>query len=110
MQHDPTVFAEVLAVPDWSSSLSNQARQFPLALDQRQRDQVTPIEVEKIENVVDEPLALAGLERRLQSGKSCDAVLLDDDLPVDQGGAGGKTGDGDGDVGKPAGPIESLAG
>ena len=67
--------------------------------------------MEKIEDVIDEALALPCLQRRLQLGKTRNAFLvLDHDLAVDQRRLRGQLGDGGGDVRKFFGPIETLAG
>src|SRR6516225_7488149 len=91
--------------------LFHQPRQFGFALDQRQNGQIAPIDMEKIEDVINEALALACLQRRLQRGKARNAVFfLDDDLAVNQRRARRKLGDGGGDVRKFFVPIEALAG
>ena len=67
--------------------------------------------MKKIEDVIEEALALSGFERRLQSRKYRNAArILDHHLAVDQRGAGRELGDGGRDVGKFAGPVEALAG
>ena len=67
--------------------------------------------MEEIEDVIDEALALAGFERRLQSRKAGDAAgILDHHFAVDERSARRELGDGLGDVGEFAGPVEALAG
>jgi hypothetical protein len=65
--------------------------------------------MKQIEHVIDEALALAALERRLQLRKAGNSVLvLDDYLTVDQRRARGKLGDGGGGVRKFFAPLEAL--
>src|SRR6516225_11411545 len=89
----------------------DQLCQFGLALDQRHGGQIASIEMEKIEDIVNEALALPCLQRGLQLGKIRNAFLvLDHDLAVDQRRMRGQLGNGGGDVGKFLAPIEALAG
>src|SRR5260370_16701778 len=75
---------EMFAVFDRTAlRLFHQPRQFGFALDQRQGSQIAPIDMEKIEDVIGEALALAGLQRRLHRGKTRDPVFcLPNHLPV----------------------------
>src|SRR5262249_39408087 len=86
-------------------------RQFGFALDQRQGGQIASIEMEKIEDIINEALALPCLQRGLQLGKTRNAFLvLDHDLAVDQRRVRRQLGNGRGDVWKFFAPIEPLAG
>src|SRR5262249_26696069 len=103
---------EVFAVSDRTAlRLSHQPRQFDFALDQRQGGQIASIEMEKIEDIIDEALALARLQRRLQLGKTRNAFLvLDHDLAFDQLPPRRQPGKGCGVVWKFFVPIEAFAG
>src|SRR5262249_53882313 len=108
--HHGSGIIEMLAVLD-RSALPDQSCQFRLAFDERQVGEIAPIEVEEIEHVIDEAVALSRLERGLQRRKAGDpALVLDHDLAVEQRRVGGKRGDGMGDVGKFFVPMEALAG
>src|SRR5262249_16810787 len=65
--------------------------------------------MKQIEDVVDEGIALAGLERRLQPGETGNALVgLDHDLAVDQRRARRELGDRRRDIGEFARPLETL--
>ncbi len=53
------------------SLAAEQGLQRGLALGERQRRQVRAVEMHEIEHVIDEALALAGLQRILQRRKNC---------------------------------------
>src|SRR5215467_11497256 len=101
----------MLAVPDRPASLADEAGQFRLALGQQQTREIAAVEMQEIEDIIDEAMAVARLERRLQTREAGATVLvLDHDLAVEQRGTRRKVGDGVGNVRKPLGPVQALAG
>src|SRR6185503_8680884 len=112
LQHRRARFLEVVAVSDRAiARLAGEALQFGLALDQGQFGEIAAIEMKEIEDVIQEALALSGLERGLQSRKTRNAARIKDHhLAVDERGARRQLGDRRGDVGELAGPVQTLAG
>src|SRR5882757_880907 len=92
-------------------SFPDKARELGLARDERQAREIAAVAMKEIEDVIDEPLALARFERRLQPREGGNAVrVLDHDLAIDQRRVRRQLCDGGGDVWKFGRPVEPLAG
>src|SRR5262249_34669733 len=100
-----------LAVPDRPASLADEAGQFRLALGQQQTREIAAVEMQEIEDIIDEAMAGARPERRPQTREAGATRLLPGhDLPAEHRGTRRKVGDGVGNVRKPLGPVQALAG
>src|SRR5262249_17679113 len=90
---------------------AEQALERGLAFDERQLRQVAPVEMQQVEHIVYEALAVLGFQRLLQHREVRNAALvLDYDFPVDERGLRRQLGDRGGDVRELVGPVEALAG
>src|SRR5262249_37140186 len=88
-----------------------QALERGLAFDERQLRQVVPVEMQQVEYIVDEVLAVLGLERLLQLREVGNATLVfDHDFAVNKRGLPGQLADRSSDVRELVGPVEALAG
>jgi len=114
LQHQRAVHVEMLAVADRLAGGLRGCQQAPklgLALEHRPIAQVSAVEIQQVEDVVDEGVAPALLEGGLQLREIGNAALvLDHDFTVDHGGLGRQLGDCGRDVGKLTRPIEAFAG
>src|SRR5882757_4927535 len=89
----------------------DKTRKLGFARHERQAREITAVAMEEIEDVIDEPLALARFERSLQPREGGNAVrVLDYDFAIDQRGARRQLRDGGGEVRKFGRPVEPLAG
>ena len=82
-----------------------------LSLDQRHERKIKTVVVEEVEGVEQQAMRGAPCQRFLQCSKAADPVLvLDDDLPVDQGLMVGERLEGCSQIAVPVRPVVAVAG
>ena len=96
-------------IDEVGGSTASDLRQQLLAVDEARLGEVVAVAIEEIEREIAKPVPPAGLQVRLQMVEIGDAaVVLDDDLAVDQGRAEPELGERVGDAAKARRPVEPV--